>query len=151
MRDWSPIEQEFVHGSMSLADLAATHGISDSTMRSRAHRCEWQRKRDELQQIATAKADAEMVDRRADELAKFNENDLKMAKAIRAKAAQLLNSVGSPQDLRSLASALDTAQRVGRLALGATTENSGISSPSGGPVQAMIIEFVDASTVPGQA
>jgi hypothetical protein len=46
-----------------------------------------------------------------------------MAKAIRNRAVTLMETTGSltATELRSLASAADTAQKIGRLALGAET------------------------------
>ncbi|AIB15790.1 hypothetical protein ABAZ39_28420 (plasmid) [Azospirillum argentinense] len=41
----------------------------------------------------------------------------------------------SPKDLLSLAGTLERAQRIGRLALGQTTDNQGLSSPDGTPVK----------------
>lgn len=65
---------------------------------------------------------------RIDELAQFNAADLEMARAIRSKAQTMLDEAASPADLRALASAVDTAQKVGRLALGASTENSTVTT-----------------------
>lgn len=135
--DWSALELEYVRGSMSYKELGDKHGIKEATVRQRSNRHDWSQKRHELSQKLEAAAQAEHIDKRVDELVKFNEDDLKVARAIRAKIARKISASDelSANDLRALAGAHEAAQRVGRLAMGATTENTGMSAPNGGPVQ----------------
>lgn len=126
--DWAALRVEYVNGSMDYHELAKAHGLKHATVRQRANREKWQEARHTLSQAVTHAAQAKLTEDRTDELTKFNEDDLKMARAIRAKAARLMGNDLSAQELRALAGAVDVAQKVGRLALGASTENSAIST-----------------------
>jgi hypothetical protein len=89
---------------------------------ARSAKEEWDTERKRRQaELSRASQEALTFDRAA-ELAKFNEDDLKVAKGIRAKAAMMMKDADSPADLRSLSASFETAQRIGRLALGAETE-----------------------------
>jgi hypothetical protein len=61
-------------------------------------------------------------------LTKYNEQDLVAAKAMRALVAKQMMKAQDqelePKDLRALSGALESAQRVARLALGASTQNT---------------------------
>lgn len=137
--DWAALRLAFVNGSMPLAELARTFGLNEATVRSRAHRDGWQKSRNETQRAATAQAQAALTSSRADALRDFNEVDLRLAKALRSMVARRLTSAAdgllSAADLRRLASAAAEAQRIGRLALGVSTDNHGHGGPGGdGPV-----------------
>ncbi len=146
--DWNALELEFVNGSMTYEELAQKHNIKPGTVRQQGKRKGWTEKRTDLSQAVTKAAQANLIEVRTDELSKFNENDLKVAKAIRSQVARSIekaqgaNAPIDPLKLRALAGALESAQRVGRLALGATTNNTGVSAPGGGPVQITRIEIV---------
>jgi hypothetical protein len=126
--DWIALRTEFVHGAGTLRDLSKKHGIKEGTISSRAARENWQDERRTLQESARQRIDDELIDERVSELAKFNEDDLKVARALRAKAASMLNTTNGPVNMRALAGVFETAQRMGRLALGASTENSTVSA-----------------------
>ena len=133
--DWPALRQEWVNNpAMQLKELAAKHGLPGATVRARANREDWQRERNAVQRDATQRATEAVVTSRAQQLARFNEDDLRVARAIRAKAVQMLGSARGASELRALASTLSEAQKIGRLALGATTENTGLSDPHGDPV-----------------
>lgn len=141
--DWKAIRVEYVSGSDTFGRLAKRHGLKEDTVRKRAGREGWQTAREAAARAVTEKAEAVIGAGRIDELIRFNADDLKMARALRAKAAKMLSWRDkdgqevpiSATDLRALASTVDTAQKVGRLALGMTTENTGLSGPNGGPVE----------------
>lgn len=142
--DWSALEMEFVNGSMTYKELAEKHGLKEGTVRQRANRGKWIERRNALSHSVTQAAQARLSDTRTDELAKFNENDIRLAKAVQSMAEQALIAMREnqspgfdPLDLMRVASSLASAQKVGRLALGATTENTGVSSPKGGPVESV--------------
>lgn len=127
--DWQAIETEFVNGFKTYEDLAKTHGINPATLRKRGERGAWTEKRHTLAQSVTAQAQEKLTLTRVDELAQFNNDTLEAAKAIRLNAANRLdNDELTPNELRSLAGALEAAQRIGRLALGSTTTNSEITA-----------------------
>lgn len=83
----------------------------------------------------------------AGERAKFDATSLTIAKALQAEVAMAIQrsrkpAAGkkdaqplAPKELLSLAGTLERAQRIGRLALGQTTDNQGHSSPDGTPVK----------------
>ncbi len=132
--NWPALRTEYVHGSLTFKELAEKHGLKDGTVRQRAHREGWEAERNATSRAVTQAAQERLTESRSAQLAKFNEDDLRVARAIRARAAAMLGNVQQPADLRALASAMDTAQKIGRLALGATTGNTGHSDPDGGPI-----------------
>lgn len=121
--DWPALKLEYVNSALSLRELAERHGIKSAGVMGRAVKEGWDAARKQKQAEVSAAAQEQLTASRIDELAAFNEADLKMARAIRAKAAQMMQQGQSlsPAELRSVASAADTAQKIGRLALGAET------------------------------
>jgi hypothetical protein len=132
--DWKALRVEYVNGAMTYKELAAKHGLKDATVRQRGHREGWEAERHAVSQAVTQAAQERLTETRSAQLTRFNEDDLRVARAIRARAASMLATAKHPADLRALASAMDTAQKIGRLALGATTHNTGHSDPNGGPI-----------------
>lgn len=126
--DWQAIKLEYVNSPLSLKEIAEKHDLKDATVRQRAHREDWEAERHALSQSVTQAAQEQLTDDRANQLAKFNEDDLRMARAIRAKAASMIKELDNPSALRAVAGAADLAQRIGRLALGAETENRIVTS-----------------------
>jgi hypothetical protein len=114
--------------------LADKHGIKAAGLMRRAAKEEWEAQRKQKSAEISKAASVRITDSNVDALVTFNEADLKIARAIREKAETMMAEVTTPSDLRALAAAVDTAQKVGRLALGATTGNTGLSAPNGGPV-----------------
>jgi hypothetical protein len=137
--DWNAISIEFVSGVESYRALAHRHGLKEATVRQRASREGWQARRHELSQSVTAKAQDALTSQRVGELAKFNEDDLKIAKEIREKAQAMMGADLKPADLKALSGAVKDAQIVGRLALGASTENSTVTTKE---LPASVTEFV---------
>lgn len=140
--DWHAIEFEYVHNhTLDYRDLAEKYGLKEATVRQRANRHGWKEKRNAVTQAVTEKASAAVQKSIASELVKYNEDDLKVAKALRSQVAKLITMANNedkpldPTSLRSLAGALEASQRVARLAMGATTDNTGLSAPSGGPIE----------------
>lgn len=126
--DWAALKVEYVNSALSYGELAARHGLKAGTVRQRANRELWTDARNAASQFVTGKATEQITENRVDELIKFNLEDLATAKAIRNKAIAMMELVESPSDLRALAGAVDVAQKVGRLALGASTENSAVTT-----------------------
>lgn len=137
--DWQAIKLEYVNSPLSLKEIAEKHDLKDATVRQRAHREDWEAERHALSQSVTQAAQEQLTDDRANQLAKFNEDDLRMARAIRAKAASMIKELDNPSALRAVAGAADLAQRIGRLALGAETENRIVTSRE---LPASVDEFV---------
>lgn len=126
--DWAAIKVEYVNSALTYGELAERHGIKAGTVRQRANREGWNDSRNAVSQFVTVTATEQITENRVDELTKFNAEDLATAKAIRNKAIEMMGLVDSPSDLRALAGAVDVAQKVGRLALGASTENSAVTT-----------------------
>lgn len=139
MTDWAKLKLEYVHGTMTLRELADTHGINAAGVMKRSQRDDWDIERQQVSASVSKAANEALGETRAIELAKFNDDDLKVARGIRAKAAAMMAKVESPAELRALAGAFDTAQKIGRLALGAATENSVVTTKE---LPASIDEFV---------
>lgn len=126
--DWPALRVEYVHSTMTLRELAARHDIKAAGVMRRAAREHWEAERKQLS-AEVSKASAQMLsESRIELLAKFNADDLEMAQQIRAKAFAMLRNADHPSDLRALAGAVDTAQKIGRLALGAETSNSVVTT-----------------------
>ena len=126
--DWAALKTEYVHGTATMRELAEQKGIKAAGLMRRAAKEGWDAERKQKSAQVSRAAGESLTGTRVDELAKFNADDLKMARAIRAKAAQMMVKANTPADLRALAGAVDTAQKVGRLALGASTENSMVTT-----------------------
>lgn len=133
------LKLEFVNGTMTLRALADKHGVSYTSIRQWASRYEWSKARNDISHAITKKAFASQVKTRIEELTQFNSDDLKMAKALRAGAASLMNKYSQEQkisleDLSKIARIVADAQKIGRLALGASTDNAGIGDDEQGPI-----------------
>jgi transposase-like protein len=148
--DWLAVKQQYIHGTMSLVELAREHDLNDSTMRSRAMREQWQEQRDEIQRVATEQATAQAVKQRTHDLLQLNKDDLTVARALKAQITKhlaLSQQTGNPlapRDLRALASAAEAVQRVGRLAVGASTDNRELSGPNQTPIPVTNVVDVEA-------
>lgn len=140
--DWTRIKTQFISGGATYGSLAEEHDVKEATIRARASRNNWIGDRNEASLIVTEKAAAEMMDARASQLAQWNDEDIQLARAIRARAANMMILKGdamSEAQLRTIAGIVDTAQKVARLAFGAATENSIVSNRE---LPASIHEFV---------
>ncbi len=128
--DWAALKIEYVNGSMQYKELAAKHKLKEGTVRQRANREGWAEERNALSRAVTQAANAVLGDERAQRLAKFNDQDIKIAEALKAKAARILNSDASNDErvLASLTRVFDGAQKIGLLALGAATENTTVTT-----------------------
>jgi hypothetical protein len=126
--DWAALKVEYVNSALTYGELAERHGLKAGTVRQRANREGWNDSRNAVSQFVTKVATEQITENRVDELIKFNAEDLATAKAIRNKAIEMMDGIESPSDLRALAGAVDVAQKVGRLALGASTENSAVTT-----------------------
>lgn len=135
--DWELIRKEYVNGKDSVRELAERFKVSENTLEKRSAKGKWAEARRNMAEKVTSWADAKVAEIRIDEIADFGLADLRVAKAIRAKAEKMLLKATSASDVRALSAAMETAQKVGRLALGMTTENTGLTGPDGGPLQSI--------------
>jgi len=114
--DWPAIRLEYVHGTATLAELAERHGIYPATLAARVDKENWSEDRRHHQERSRAVGQDGDV---AALLARFNEDDLTVARAIRAKAAQMIQGTTTPAEIAALAKVMDIAHKIGRVALGA--------------------------------
>lgn len=138
---WTQIKSDYVIMGMTaraLVEKYAEHGLAQTTIERRAERHKWGAERRRHQADAENKIIEEMGRVRVQELIKFNTDDLKIAKALRARVVRRLTDAEKEggqalgtSELRQLASVCETAQKMGRLALGATTQNNGIPDTAG--------------------
>lgn len=140
--DWNAVRLAYIHSAKSLAVIAKEFGLTADACEKRAEREEWTRLRREASESVSAAASAKIEAERAQALAEWNDADLTVAKSLRgqvAKAIRFAQAEGQPAltpvQIRALVNAAEGVQRIGRLALGATTENTGLSSPDGGPIE----------------
>ncbi|MCL2872417.1 MAG: hypothetical protein FWF41_05500 [Betaproteobacteria bacterium] len=130
--DWSAIEQDYVSGWLSVRELAAKHDVMYETARARCKRGEWNKKRRALREKTERAALESQTEKRARDLVDFNNADIEAAKELRLltrismrEARERGNMTGA--ELRAHAAAIETAQRIGRIALGLPTENRELS------------------------
>lgn len=135
--DWLAAKAEYVNDfALTLVDIAGKYGISDGGVRARAHREGWTEARNVRARLLEESVQQKTISSAAQELAHFNRTDIEAAKVARSmvlrKFADAQAKVkGRPdldlpleaRDLRALVSVLEVAQRVARLALGASTSN----------------------------
>jgi hypothetical protein len=148
--EWDVIRQEYITSQITLRDLADKHNVSEDAVEKRAQRESWSEAKRKLSAEVLAKADAELAESRAKELIKFNDEDLNVAKALRAqiakhiKSAMASNTPLSTHDIKRLTSAAVDAQKIGRLALGVSTSNNEVTGANGQPlVPVLDVHFVD--------
>ncbi len=136
--DWLAIQTEFITG-IEYAELSEKHKVKEATIRQRAKRGDWSQQRHSASQAVTEKAIDSIIDIKADLLAKLNETDLSAAQSLRDKANELMQSVTTANELKALSGTFDIAQKISRLALGASTENSTVTNKE---LPASVDEFV---------
>lgn len=135
--DWTALKSEYVNNHTTLRALAEKHGASLSSLMKRCASEKWESLRKETASKVEQKALDAIIDDKAQELAKFNDDDLKIAKAIRYQISKHLLDAQTAKkkltvvEIRTLAGAGESAQRIGRLALNAPTANQGLSAPDG--------------------
>jgi hypothetical protein len=149
-KDWDKYRTEYVSSSISIRELAKKHGCSEDALEKRAGRELWAEARRKLSAEVQAKADAELAEKRAGELADFNEQDITIAKAIKVNIAKHLKKTNnnneplSIRDIKLLASAAESAQKIGRLALGVSTNNNEVTGKDGQPLKSSLeLIFLD--------
>lgn len=138
---WDEARTAYITSRKSVAELARELGVSSDALSKRVQRGGWQADRLAFSSKITREATERIGEARVSQLAKFNEQDLLLAQALRARVAQKIRSSDaegavplSVSELRSLALAAESAQRIGRLALGATTQNEGQAAPDDPPI-----------------
>jgi homoaconitase/3-isopropylmalate dehydratase large subunit len=127
--NWPAAKIEYVtNASLALADIAVKYGAKLGAVKAQALRKNWVEERAERSRILLQKVAEKATRAGIDELAAYNEQDILAAKSLRDLASkrmqQAQNGKPTAQDLRCLAATVESAQRIARLALGASTENT---------------------------
>jgi hypothetical protein len=125
--DWDAIRAEYVAGSDSIKKLSLKYGVSENGLEKRAGRERWAEARRRMSEKVIASAETQTIAKKVTQITRFNDDDLKVAKGLRQAAAQMMSKVRGPNDLRALAGVFESAQRLGRIALGADS-----GDPDGG-------------------
>lgn len=127
--DWAALKLQYVHGAETLREIADKHNIKAAGVMRRAAKEGWDAARKQESAKVSTVAHAALGDERATRLAKFNEQDAKIAEAIKSKAARMLQGLkdGDDKTLANLTKIFDGAQKIGLLALGAATENLSVT------------------------
>lgn len=140
-KKYDALRVEFINGSMTLKELADAHGVNYAGLRKAASRGEWMAERNSLSHKVTSEATQAKTEERISELAKFNKDDLAMAKALRGMAANIIKQAQDQkralplEEIQRIARIAAEAQKIGRLALGASTDNHELTGPKQGPIQ----------------
>ena len=140
--DWTAIRLAYVNGGMSMRQLAERFDVKAAGLMKRAAREGWEAERQQNSAKVSNAAQLLINEERPSELAAFNQGDLQISKALRSMVAKQITSAQQENgarltaaELRALASAAEAAQRMGRLALGANTENVGHAGIAGQPIE----------------
>lgn len=159
--DWVTIETEYVHGTESMRDIAARFEIKPAGVMARATKGGWEAKRKHKQTQLSKVAGEKLQDAKIDELTAWNAATLNEAKLLKAAARTMyafsedgkvrLKENITPAELSAAASANAQADRLARLALGVSTDNSQVTGKGGKdlmPKQSTL--NISADTTPAQ-
>ena len=114
--DWPAVKSAYVNGNETFAQVAARHNLNANSLRQRAAREHWTAARAARADSLLEKVTERSVIDAAQELASYNAGDLLIAKELRDLVMQRLQKVRnlSPCDIRQLAGAIESVQRVAR-------------------------------------
>jgi hypothetical protein len=139
--DFNVIRLEYVTTTIGYKNLAKKYGLSYGALRTRGCDGGWGQARIDHQQKLTAEATQAVTEDAIKQLKDWNATDLKVATVVRAKAVAQLQQIPTdsqdPFDLERLTMVMtivEKAQRMARLALGASTDNRGLGDFNGNPL-----------------
>jgi len=142
------IRQEFVQGIEeneekkypTIDELSKKYNIPSVTLYRKSQSGDWKNQKKIYKENLQFEIDNAKQKKLANEAKEFDSNSLKIAKALQSEIVALLQKSNqqrkqgvnkpyfSPSALNSLGMALQTCQRVGRLALGESTENTNVTN-----------------------
>jgi hypothetical protein len=141
-RKYDAIRIEFINSNVTLKELSERHNVNYEALRKAAARGKWNDDRAVVSHKVTSQVMEAKLQSRVSELSQFNADDLKMAKALRGLAAKFLNESQNPQskkitlsEITQIARVVSEAQKIGRLALGASTDNHELTGANQGAIQ----------------
>jgi hypothetical protein len=138
--DWVAAMLEYAASDASLRDIAAKLGCNRHAVERRSALDGWSAARDKFRTQVGHRAQALQSESRAQKLKDWNDADFKGAKAARGLLLKNLNrlievsneeNIENAVEIRNVLAGLETVQRIGRLALGATTDNQGMIGDPG--------------------
>ena len=140
--DWPSARAEYVNNAaLTYAEVAQKYGASPASVEKQAYRDNWTAERKARTQELSERVREKSIADTVSELTKYNEQDLVVAKNLRLIAARQMQQQNlEPKDVRALAGAIESAQRVARLALGASTSNTDSRSTLVGEIERMTPE-----------
>jgi hypothetical protein len=124
----------------TIDELSKKFNIPAITLYRKSKSNGWKNQKDLFTQNLQIEIDQAKQKKLANEAKEFDSNSLKIAKALQSEIVALLQKSNqqrkqginkpyfSPSALNSLGMALQTCQRVGRLALGESTENTNVTN-----------------------
>ena len=134
--EWKGLEMRYVNSSITLKELSEASGVSVRNLSNRCLMNKWKEKRAAMMAGVESEATSIIRAERIDEVKSFNLEDLEIAKAIRDQVkGEIKEGDLSVGDLRTLASTAETAQRIGRLALGMNTQGTALTGKDGAPIE----------------
>lgn len=139
--NWLAIKEEYCKGELSAKQLADKHGIKVDAIWQRSHREVWpspvktiKRKTERMAKVAVQQKVASVMKRVEPALERavkeWQARTIAHAGKAVERAGAYLSQELEPEELKTVVSVLDTADRVGRRSLGLDKEQSG-SSPVG--------------------
>lgn len=132
--NWLAIKTSYIAGE-EYAELSKKYGAQESNIRQRVKRGNWSQERHTVTQTVTNNAIAAIIDEKSLMLIELNKLDLSSAKLLRDKANLLIENSITPNELKAIAGTFESAQKIARLALGAATENTNVSTRTLDPLQ----------------
>jgi uncharacterized protein YjcR len=149
--DWAVIKTEYVTSLCTYHQLAEKYGVSTHAVEQRGHRGQWRQERQFLSD--SIQAEAEEIERksRLKQLLEMNKRDISLAESMKSivsvtltasvkkdKDGKIIGTNLTPQNIASLSNAVASAQRVARLAIDASTENTENTSRGGLVINAVM-------------
>lgn len=144
--DWMAIKVDFVRNGLKPEKLIEKYVVSPHTLRRRIRLEGWVEARDEFHNSLKRELDNSSLDLRVAKLEQLNWDDLDVASRLRAQVVFALRASEDakkpidPLSLRALAGVAESAQRIARLALGLSTQNTELS---GNPAKPLTLTTVD--------
>ena len=133
--DWTAVKLAYINSAKTQRETAADFGIKAAGLMARAAKEGWDLERKQKQAEISKAAQEVISDDRATKLAKFNDQDAKIAEALKAKAARMLQQEGlDDRMLANLTRVFDGAQKIGLLALGEATGKHEVTGKDGAPL-----------------
>lgn len=121
--DWAAVKLAYINSNKTLREVAAETGASISSVLKRSAKEGWESERKQTESEVRRTAQKKITLDRATELARINDEDLKIATTLKAKAYRMARDVDNPADLRTLTSVFESAQRISHAALAMIPED----------------------------